>query len=218
VPDAVTVVITAAGMGTRLGLNVPKALVEVHGKPILARQLELLADVEDVVVVAGFRSQLVLDLLRQLRPDVRVALNHEFTTTGTAASVVKGSALADAWVLSLDGDLLVRAADLRAVLEHPRPCLGITRARSEQPVWAQLDGDGRVIGLSQEHRTEWEWSGLAKIEREVAQALGQHHVFHGLLHRLPMDALEVDCVEIDDLDDLQHAERWVALEERAHAR
>ena len=95
-------------MGTRLGMSLPKALVEIRGKPILTRQLEMLAEVEDVVVVAGFRSQLVLDLLRAVRPNVRVALNHEFGSTGTAASVAKAAALAKDWVLALDGDLLVR--------------------------------------------------------------------------------------------------------------
>jgi choline kinase len=210
VSDALTVVISAAGMGTRLGMNVPKALVDVGRKPILARQLEMLANLaDDVVVVAGFRSQLIIDLLRRVRPDVRVALNHEFTTTGTAASVMKGSALATGWVLSLDGDLLVREADLQAVVDHPGACLGLTPVRSKAPVWADVDGDGIVHGLSQEHETEWEWSGLAKVPHAVAQALGTGHVFHGLIPALPMASRVVDCVEIDDLDDLRLAEQWV---------
>lgn len=209
-PDALTVVISAAGMGTRLGMNVPKALVPVGGTPILARQLRMLEHVEDVVVVAGFRSQLVIDLLREVRPDARVALNHEFTSTGTAASVAKGAALASGWVVSLDGDLLVREADLRAVLDHPGPCLGLTPARSKAPVWARVEADGTVADLSQERAAEWEWSGLVKLPAEQARALGRGHVFHGLLGALPLPSRTVDCVEIDDLDDLEEAERWVA--------
>lgn len=208
--DALTVVISAAGMGTRLGMNVPKALVHVDGTPILARQLELLRDVEDVVVVAGFRSQLLIDLLREVRPDARIALNHEFTSTGTAASVAKGAALATGWVLSLDGDLLVREQDLRAVIDHPGACLGLTPARSKAPVWARVDGDGVVSGLSQEHATEWEWSGLVKLPADAARNLGHGHVYHGLLDALPLASRVVDCVEVDDLDDLHAAERWVA--------
>ena len=208
-PDAVTVVISAAGLGTRLGLNVPKALVEVAGEPVLKRQLAELRDVRDVVVVAGYRSQLVLDLLRELRPDVRVALNHEFSSTGTAASLARAAAVAEPWIVSLDGDLLTRARDLRAVLEHPRSCLGITTVRSEQPVWATVDGGDRVVDLSDTVPASWEWSGLAKIERDVALELGTQHVFQGLLPHLPMDAIVVDCVEIDELADLQRAEAWV---------
>jgi SAM-dependent methyltransferase len=197
-------------MGTRLGMNVPKALVHVDGRPILARQLELLEDVDDVVVVAGYRSQLVIDLLRELRPDARVALNHEFAFTGTAASVAKGAALATGWVLSLDGDLLVREQDLRAVLDHPGACLGLTPVRSKTPVWARVEQDGLVSDLSQDRATEWEWSGLVKLRHDVARGLGRGHVFHGLSGSLPIASRVVDCVEIDDLDDLERAERWVA--------
>jgi choline kinase/SAM-dependent methyltransferase len=208
VPDALTVVISAAGMGTRLGMNVPKALVHVDGKPILARQLEMLEDIDDVVVVAGYRSQLIVDLLREVRPNARVALNHEFTSTGTAASVAKGATLATGWVLSLDGDLLVREPDLRAVIEHPGACLGLTPARSKTPVWAHVDSDGIVRDLSQEHNADWEWSGLVKLRHDVARGLGRGHVFHGLMGSLPMASRVIDCVEIDDLDDLRHAELW----------
>jgi SAM-dependent methyltransferase len=197
-------------MGTRLGMNVPKALVHVDGKPILARQLELLEDVDDVVVVAGYRSQLVLDLLREVRPDVRVALNHEFASTGTAASVAKGAALATGWVLSLDGDLLVREQDLRAVVEHPGACLGLTPVRSKAPVWARVEAGELVSELSQERVTDWEWSGLMKVRHDVARGLGRGHVFDGLLGSLPIASRVIDCVEIDDLEDLHHAEQWVS--------
>jgi SAM-dependent methyltransferase len=195
-------------MGTRLGMNVPKALVHVGGKPILVRQLEMLEDVDDVVVVAGYRSQLVIDLLREVRPDARIALNHEFTSTGTAASVAKGAALATGWVLSLDGDLLVREQDLRAVIDHPGACLGLTPARSKAPVWARVEQDDVVTALSQEDATEWEWSGLVKLPAEAARGLGRGHVFRGLIDALPLTSRVVDCVEIDDLDDLRFAEQW----------
>lgn len=207
--NAFTIVISAAGMGTRLGMNVPKALVKVGGKTILARQLEIIEETENVVVVAGFRAQLLIDYLRQVRPDICVALNHEFASTGTAASVSKGSQFAENWVISLDGDLLVKKEDFRAILEYPGPCIGLTPARSKAPVWAERLTDGTVVSLSQSKESEWEWSGLAKIDKSVAKNLGQGHVFTGLKSHLPIASLIVDCVEIDDLDDLAYAEVWV---------
>ena len=39
-----TVIISCAGMGTRLGIGMPKALVNVDGKPLIIRQLEMLQD------------------------------------------------------------------------------------------------------------------------------------------------------------------------------
>jgi 2-C-methyl-D-erythritol 4-phosphate cytidylyltransferase len=44
-------VIAAAGLGTRLGSDLPKALVEVAGRPLIAWALDRVADVADQVVV-----------------------------------------------------------------------------------------------------------------------------------------------------------------------
>ena len=46
-------IVSAAGIGSRLGLNTPKCLVRVGGLRIIDYQLELLRDVEDVVPRAG---------------------------------------------------------------------------------------------------------------------------------------------------------------------
>lgn len=208
-PDAVSVVISAAGLGTRLGLNRPKALVEVRGKPLLQWQLEMLRDVEDVIVVAGFQAHAVVELVRDLRPDALICLNHEFATTGTAASVAKAASLAHPWVVSLDGDLLVDEADLRRFLGQEGSCLGLIPATSKAPVYATLGGDV-VTGLTQQDPTPWEWSGLARLPRAAATQLGRGHVFHGLVAHLPMAWQTVDCVEIDEIEDLDLAEAWAA--------
>ena len=51
-----TVIISCAGMGTRLGLNIPKCLVEINGKTLLEIQLQQLEDVEDVRIVVGYKK------------------------------------------------------------------------------------------------------------------------------------------------------------------
>jgi choline kinase len=65
-------IIVAAGRGRRLGNHtdaIPKCMVEVAGRPILHRQLDALgaAGVEDVVVVRGYRGQLIDGGARRLR-------------------------------------------------------------------------------------------------------------------------------------------------------
>ena len=50
-------IISAAGMGTRLGLNTPKCLLKFNGVSIIEHQLDLLRDVEDVRVVVGFMEE-----------------------------------------------------------------------------------------------------------------------------------------------------------------
>ena len=50
----VSIVISCAGMGTRLGLGCTKALVEIEGKTLIERQLEILKDYDDIRVVVGY--------------------------------------------------------------------------------------------------------------------------------------------------------------------
>lgn len=39
-----TIIISSAGTGTRLKRGIPKALLDIDGKPLIIRQLELLRD------------------------------------------------------------------------------------------------------------------------------------------------------------------------------
>lgn len=49
------VVVTAAGMGTRLGFNMPKALVPLHGRTLIERAL-------DGVITSGIADQIVVTI------------------------------------------------------------------------------------------------------------------------------------------------------------
>src|SRR4051812_7732606 len=57
-------VLLAGGLGTRIrsrGGDIPKALIEVHGRPFISYQLHWLAQqgVRDVVVSVGYRGELI---------------------------------------------------------------------------------------------------------------------------------------------------------------
>ncbi|MDG4128831.1 NTP transferase domain-containing protein [Pseudomonas aeruginosa] len=67
--------ISAAGIGSRLGLNKPKCLVEVGGKTLLAQHLERLAEIPNVWVVVGFQEELVIEQVRNLRRDAIIVRN-----------------------------------------------------------------------------------------------------------------------------------------------
>ena len=206
-----TVVIAAAGMGTRLGLNLPKALVEVEGRPMIAHQLDLLSEIDDVVVVVGYRARQVVDLVLSIRPQALIAFNHDYASTGTAASLSKGSQAAGDRVVALDGDLLVDRGDFYTFWNCNEAVLGLTRPTTGRPVYAHLhDGGGHVVRLTQDDTSEWEWCGLLAAPRQVTASLGSGHVFSGLRSHLPLDWITVDCVEVDDPDDLARAGSWLA--------
>ena len=61
-----SVVISCAGIGSRLGLGTTKALINIHGKSLIRWQLELFQDVEDIRVVVGFEAQDVIEEVRRL--------------------------------------------------------------------------------------------------------------------------------------------------------
>ena len=82
-----TVIISCAGMGSRLGFGCTKALVEVEGKSLLARHLELLAGVEDVRVVVGYQSERVMEEARKYRSDVKFVFNHRSGSQGLCPDV-----------------------------------------------------------------------------------------------------------------------------------
>ena len=60
-----TVIISCAGMGNRLGLGSTKALVEVEGKPLIIRHLEMLKEEKDVRVVVGYQAEKVIEVVKQ---------------------------------------------------------------------------------------------------------------------------------------------------------
>ena len=57
-------IISAAGMGTRLGLNAPKCLLQFNGISIIQHQLDLLKDIEDVRIVVGFMEESVVKTVK----------------------------------------------------------------------------------------------------------------------------------------------------------
>lgn len=159
-----TVIISCAGMGTRLGIGMPKALVNVDGKPLIIRQLEMLQDCSDVRIIVGFQADKVIETVKSFRKDVMFAFNYDYRTTGTAASFSKGLTGARTYVVALDGDLLVRPDDLEWVLNAEEEVIGGTTPSTDNPVLMTLDREHRVIEFSRE-RGQLEWTGLAKCGR-----------------------------------------------------
>jgi choline kinase len=120
-----TAVVLAAGMGTRLGAftkSIPKALVPLHGKPILAHMLEALAQngVGDVVVVGGYQ----LETLKRFCSDfpasrgVKIAINPDYAKTGTAASALIGieAVPSSRDLLLIEGDVVCENSVLMRLL------------------------------------------------------------------------------------------------------
>src|SRR4051794_22866914 len=84
--DVELAVISVAGIGSRLGLNLPKGLVKLGEKSLLERQLELVADVPEVRIVIGYKEEEVVEHVRRIRDDVIFVRNPEYARTSLLQS------------------------------------------------------------------------------------------------------------------------------------
>ena len=206
----VTIVISCAGMGTRLGLGCTKALVEVEGKPLIERQLEILKDYDDIRIVVGYQAEKVIEVVNSVRKDVLFVFNHDYRNTGTGASFSLGAKYGREYAVALDGDLLVHPDDLIKVVEYDGSCVGGTTPSTDNP-WTMptklIHGVECVTGFSKECG-EYEWTGLAKIRTDQLQP-GTKHVFHLIEPMLPLPMVFIRTKEIDTIDDYERAVQWV---------
>ena len=74
-PSAQSVVLSCAGIGSRLGLAQTKALVQIMGKSLdrLGRW-EIFSNVEDLRIVVGYQAMDVVREVRKYRNDVHFCL------------------------------------------------------------------------------------------------------------------------------------------------
>ena len=148
------VVILAAGMGTRLGRDVPKPLTPLlDGRTILQRQLdglrEKLGAQVPITAVVGFRCEQIM----AAAPDLTFAYNPDFARTNTSKSLLRALRTSRAGgVLWLNGDVVFDPAVLDLVLaclaaDQSFVCVD-TNTVADEEVKYTLSADGFVQELS----------------------------------------------------------------------
>lgn len=209
-PVSKTIVISCAGMGTRLGIGSTKALLDIDGKPLIIRQLELLKAYDDIRIVVGYQMEKVMEVAGAYRPDLLFVLNHNYRNTGTGGSFSLGIRHAREWVVSLDGDLLVHPDDLARVLESSRECVCGSVLGTEDPMRMKtLTQDGQVYGVGfSRQEGEYEWTGLAQVRRSRLTP-GDRHVCDMMAPLLPLPMELIRTREIDTMADYERAVAWV---------
>ena len=201
-----TVIISCAGMGTRLGIGSTKALVDICGKPMIIRQLEMLDEVEDVRIVVGYQAQKVIDVAKEYRKDITFCFNYNYKTTGTAASFSKALLCAKELVVSLDGDLLVNPEDMKAFISDDEEKIGGCTPGTDDPVLMQLNEKKEVIAFSRE-KGDLEWTGLSQT-RTKRLTPDDRHLYFMLEPLLPLKAQVIRTKEIDTFNDYEKAIAW----------
>lgn len=212
-PDVKHVVVSAAGLGSRLGLDIPKCLLEVRGRTLIDHQLELFRGIPDVRVVVGFKEAKVVRHVSARWPHVTFVRNAEYAHTSNTHSLALGSRFLSEPYVAVDGDLLIEPASFRTFLAQCRTAetsiVGIARRTTEDAVGVQLDFQGRVVAFLRAGdpgfaETTYEWCGIAYFNG-VTVTTASTFVFQELAKYLPLAACEIECAEIDTPRDLERA-------------
>lgn len=208
-----TVIIGCAGKGSRLGLGVTKALINIDGKSLIIRHLEQLAECDDVRIVVGYQAQQVIDTVLAFRRDVTFVFNHEYGTTGTGGSVNRAAKYAGEFVLTLDGDLIVHPDDLKVVLKSEEEFLGVCKLSTDDPVYVRtkIEGGKLMAHSFSRESGDYEWTGLVQI-RTAHLGKGEGHVYQLIEHALPLATMQIRSCEIDTPSDYENARVWVREE------
>lgn len=204
---AKSVIISCAGIGSRLGLATTKALVNINGKSLISWQLGLLKDVEDIRIVIGFQAKEVIEEVRKIRSDVTFVYNHNYFETKTGASFYFGAKDGNEYAIGYDGDLLVHPADMQMLLEQDGEWIGYAPKMSDDAVLVKTNQIGDVLGFSKEHG-DYEWTGPCSIKKEKLR-YSSGHVFNQLESNLPMRGIKIRACDIDTYEDYQRALEFI---------
>lgn len=206
------VVICAAGMGTRLGLNMPKCLVEINGKKIIEYQLELLKNIPHIRVVVGFMEEEVISFVKQIRPDVIFVRNTLYNDSTNAYSLYLGSRGLNEPYLMMDGDLILKKEDFGNFLfsyDGNNSLIGIMPSKTEESVFVEYNAKNqKIYRFSRKPISKYEWAGIAIFQNLQINSKGLY-VYNELERYLPLNAKIVEAIEIDTPNDYDYAQQEI---------
>ena len=175
--ESLSAVVLAAGEGTDFGgltARVPKAMLRVQGRPILARLLDDFAAFggRNAIVVRGHRAE-AIDV-----PGARFVDNPDFASTSEAYSLSLAAADLGPGTLIAFGDIVLKRHIIQALLEEAGD--GITLA-VDSALAGTADTDRIIADRPDTGRFTFEAVQLQAIGETVAPAEG-HGVWIGLMH------------------------------------
>jgi choline kinase len=192
-------VICAAGFGTRLKQNIPKAMAMVNGKRIIDYQINALKNYEEIFVVVGFRSNLIVDHLKK-NNKIKFILNSDLDL-GIMHTMRLISRVIDELALIIDGDIIFN--DEIPLFSHE--FIGINA-----PVYQNLavvEADKKNISV-----------GSKELDQESANIFctnpSKHDwntvsIFETLTRSLPKPFLRFDSYKIITPEDKNAAYTWL---------
>lgn len=165
-------VISAAGLGSRLGRDIPKCLLPIGEGCLIDYQLALLPPGSDVRIVVGFREHDVMAHVGRRWRDVTFVRNPAYATTSNTHSLHLAAQHIQGPFTAIDGDLIIAPDSFASFLElcdhAPSSLIGITPMTSEEAVAVRVvEGDVTRFyrpGSEGQEGCTHEWCGIALIK------------------------------------------------------
>ena len=186
-------ILVAAGRGKRLGPHtedVPKCMVQVGARPILGWIWHAFraAGIEELIVIRGYRGDVLEAFARALVPQVRFVDNTEWQTNNVLLSLACARAFLDRPCLISYSDIMFTpavaqaavASDAEIALVIDREFRAIYHGRTQHPLEegevSDLMPDGSVARVGKKALPPadaiGEYIGLARLSQRGAAAVG----------------------------------------------
>jgi glucose-1-phosphate thymidylyltransferase len=145
-------VIPVAGKGTRLRPHthtIPKPLVNVAGKPILAHIVDDLraAGVDEIAFVVDRRGDVIPEFVHQYYPDLRAEFVEQPVADGLGGAIWRTREFGRGGpLLILLGDTIVRA-DFRAIVRREQALIGVKQVEDPRRFGVCVVEGDRIVGV-----------------------------------------------------------------------
>jgi len=186
------VLIMAAGVGSRISRHLhgqPKCCVDIAGKPLIRRTVELLIqkNITDITIVTGYQDRYIMDALEGL--SYARFYNPFYRVTNSVASVwfAKSVLNDDDDIMIMNGDVFIEARILETVLQETR-----------SPV--MIADSSRI--KEADYRFSWKNQKLEKFGKELSddETTGEY-VGIGLLRKKDVPTFKNSIEQAVKLDD-----------------
>ncbi len=226
--------IIAAGHGERLresGIDTPKPLVEIGGRPLIARTIDAActAGAERIACIVNAETDRVREFLIRTTWPVQLDVIQKTTASSTESFLALRPCLAREAFLLMTVDSVCDPRAIAALVARARALptaasvLGVTATvDDEKPLWAELDGDDRIRSLGDARHARHVTAGvyfLQPLVYALADA-GSAHVLSAFRHLLgslldhghPLYGFDVGpCIDVDRPQDIAAAERLLGV-------
>ena len=164
-------VILAAGK--RPDFEVPVAFLEVEGKPLIERTIEILYanEIDNIIIVTGYKSEHFDELARK-NPKIKLLKNINYQHSGTMKSLELVRGIIDEDFLLLESDIIFEEQAIKRLLQNEnRDCMIITNESGTGDEAFVEIRNGYIYNMTKDihqlNRIDGEMIGLSKISYDV---------------------------------------------------